>query len=112
MVMDMPPSLVMSSGVMSSRMVVMMSADDKHAIAVRARAQGLTPSELVRRAAREYAPADPAQEAALGVLADELETVVAGMRHDLGAALGDLDAHRAEMARIKAGAETISDRAA
>lgn len=89
--------------IMSSRLVVMMSADDKRAIETRARAHGVTPSELVRRAAREYVPNDPEQEAALAVLAGELEAVVAGMRRDLGAALDDLDAHRAEMARIKAG---------
>lgn len=87
--------------IMSSRMVVMMSADEKRAIEGRARAQGLTPSELIRRAAREYEPGDPAQEAALDILAGELETVVASIREDLGAALDDLAEHRAEMARIK-----------
>lgn len=98
--------------IMSSRMVVMMSADEKRAIEGRARAQGLTPSELIRRAAREYEPTDPAQEAALGVLAGELETVVAAIRQDLGGALGDLAAHRIEMARLKSDAEMAQVKAA
>ena len=98
--------------IMSSRMVVMMSADEKRAIEGRARSQGLTPSELIRRAAREYEPADPAQEAALAVLATELEAVVADMRRDLGGALGDLAVHRAEMARLKSDAERMQRRGA
>jgi hypothetical protein len=100
--MDMPITLESPPAVMSSRMVVMMTPEDKRAIERRARSQGVTPSELVRRAARDYDPADPQQEAALALLAMELEFAVAGMRHDLGAALDDLLAHRAQMLRIKA----------
>ncbi len=102
--MDMPITLDSPPAIMSSRMVVMMSPDDKRAIEGRARAQGLTPSELVRRAARDYDPADGEQEAALALLAGELETVVADMRAQLTSTLDDLAQHRAEMARIKAGA--------
>ncbi len=101
--MTIPPAVISPAG-MTSRMVVMMTPDDKRAIEARARTQGMTPSELIRRAARDYTPLDPAQESALAVLADELERVVAGIRHDLGSALDDLAAHRAEMAMLKASA--------
>ncbi len=92
---DSPPAI------MSSRMVVMMSPDDKQLIEQRARAQGLTPSELIRRAAREYAPLDPAEAGALDVLADEVERTVAAMRADLARIDADMAFHRAEMARIR-----------
>lgn len=102
-VMDMPIILENPPAIMSSRMVVMMTPEDKRAIEQRAHSEGVTPSELIRRAARDYDPADPQQEAALAVLAGELELAVAGMRRDLGSALDELAAHRAEMTRIKAG---------
>ena len=101
--MDMPITLESPPAIMSSRMVVMMTPEDKRAIEQRARVEGVTPSELIRRAARDYDPGDPQQEAALALLAGELESAVAGMRHDLGAALDELATHRAEMVRLKAG---------
>lgn len=88
--------------IMSSRMVVMMSAEDKRAIETRARAQGLTPSELIRRAARDYVPLDPAEAGALDVLAGEVERTVVAMRADLARIDADLAFHRAEMARLRA----------
>ena len=103
--MDMPISLDSPPAIMSSRMVVMMSPDDKRVIEQRARAQGLTPSELIRRAARDYTPLDPAEASALDLLADEVERTVAAMRADLARIDADMAFHRAEMARLRAEAE-------
>lgn len=98
------PAYVTTDAGMSSRLVVMMTAADKRAIEGRARAAGLTPSEFVRRAARDYAPVDPAEARALAQLADEVEATVVAMRGDLARLDADLAVHRAEMARLKAGA--------
>ena len=88
---------------MNARLVVMMTPQEKTAIERRARGLHLTTSELVRRAAQSYEEITPDQEAALELLADELEAAVVSMREDLRKANDAMDFHRAEMARIKAG---------
>jgi len=100
--MDMPPPVESPPAIMSSRLVVMMTPEDKRAIEARARAQGVTPSELVRRATRDFRPPDPALATALDALAAEVERTVAAMRTDIARIDGDLAFHRAEMARLKA----------
>jgi hypothetical protein len=102
--MDMPIVLDSPPAIMSSRMVVMMTPDDKRVIEDRARAQGLTPSELIRRAARDYAPPGPAEAAALDLLAAEVERTVAAMRADLTRVDAEMAFHRAEMARLRGAA--------
>ncbi len=86
-------------------MVVMMTPDDKRVIEDRARAQGLTPSELIRRAARDYAPPGPAEAAALDLLAAEVERTVVAMRADLARIDAEMAFHRAEMARLRGAAQ-------
>lgn len=90
--------------IMSSRMVVMMTAEEKRAVEGRARARGLTPSEFIRRAARGYEALDPADAGALDLLAEEIERTVAAMRVDLARIDADLAFHRAEMARLRGAA--------
>ena len=102
--MDMAIDLTPPPAVMSSRLVVMMSPEDKRAIETRARALGMSPSELVRRAARDYDPVDPAEARALDLLASEVERTVAAMRQDLARIDEDMAFHRAEMARLRGSA--------
>lgn len=85
---------------MSSRLVVMMTPDDKKQLEARAQALAISPSELVRRAAQDYHPTD--HEAALELLTEELAAAVSAIQQDLKNALVDLDQHRAAMARMKA----------
>jgi hypothetical protein len=84
---------------MTSRLVVMMTPAEKQAIESRAQALDLTPSELVRRAAQTYQPSGEAD--ALDILAEELGKAVTAMRKDMKSAFRTLDAHKAEMARLK-----------
>lgn len=95
---------------MNARLVVMMTADDKKAIEARARSLDLSTSELVRRAAQSYDEKfTPDQEAMLELLADELDAAVVSIRTDLRAANERLEAHFAEMDRLKAGRPIMSD---
>ena len=87
---------------MASRLVVMMTPADKRAVEARARGAGLSPSEFVRRAARDYVPTDPAEASALDLLADEIEATVTAMRSEMACLDAEMTAHRAEMARLRA----------
>ncbi len=83
---------------MTSRMVVMMSPDDKRAIETRARALDITPSELVRRAAAGYEPGALEIEA----MAAELEAHAQAMRAALGDAVAHAEGRLAEIAALRA----------
>ena len=89
---------------MNSRLVVMMTPTEKRAIEARARRLSLTTSEFVRRAAHGYEEADPSEQAALELLADELEKTVESMRASFERTRRDFEFHQAEMARIKTAA--------
>ncbi len=83
---------------MTSRMVVMISPDDKRAIEDRARRLDITPSELIRRAAAGYDP----EAASLETLAAELEDHARAMRDTLQAAVSHAEGRMAEIAALKA----------
>ncbi len=89
---------------MNARLVVMMTPAEKQAIEQRARGMKLTTSELVRRAAQGYEEVSAADEAALELLADELEKTVRSMRDSFERSRADFEFHQAEMARIRASA--------
>ncbi len=88
---------------MTARQVVLMTPAEKRAIAKRARDHGRTPSEWIRLAASEYEVGDPLEEAALNMLADEIEITVKAMHESIARIESDMAFHRAEMSRIKAG---------
>lgn len=88
---------------MTARQVVMMTPADKRAIEGRAKKHGLSPSEWIRRAAKSFQPVDAADDAMMNALADEIEAAARDIRVSLNRAEKEMEFHRAEMARIKAG---------
>lgn len=95
---------------MTSRLVVMMTPDEKKAIESRARALDLTTSELVRRAAGSYEETiAPEEEWMLEALTDEFVAVVTDIRQSLRVANERSEAHFAEMAAIRAAPRPVID---
>ena len=95
---------------MNARLVVMMTPADKAAIEGRARTLDLSTSEFVRRAAHEYESADPAEQAALELLADALEKTVASMRTSFERSRRDFEFHSAEIGADQGVGMTLLDR--
>ena len=87
---------------MTARQVVMMTPADKRAIIKRARDHGQTPSEWIRRAAREYEPGDAVDEALLELLLAEIEKTTEAVRRNAAEMKADAKFHRSEMTRIRA----------
>ena len=85
---------------MTARMVVMMTPEEKAAIMVRARDLDLTPSELLRRAGRNYDAA--LEDAALESLAAQLEESNSELRRQLDEVMARVDARQADIERMRA----------
>ncbi len=85
---------------MTARVVVMMTPGEKKALVSRAKEFELTPSELVRRASQTYGA--HVDEAALEMLAEQLERSTAELKVQMTDVLGRVDARRAELIRLRA----------
>ena len=104
-----PMDMQTTAPAMTSRLVVMMTPDDKKAIEAKARARDLSTSEFVRQATAHDERESPEDEKLLEALADEFVAVVADIRMILRQTNDQLDAHFAEMEAIRAAPPPIID---
>ncbi len=84
---------------MSARMVVLMTPTEKQAIERRARSHRITPSEWIRQAAREYDPTE--DEAALTLIAEEIEASAERMKRRLDESIAYADARMADIRALR-----------
>ncbi len=80
----------------TDRMTLLVTADEKADLAARATAQGISASELVRRAVRSYDPEEDMDE--LKALADELAAAVDRMEQKLDTTFAKLARHEKALA--------------
>lgn len=80
----------------------MMTPEEKNAISLRARDLDMTPSEMLRRAGRNYDAA--LEDAALESLATQLEQSNAELRQQLDEVMARVDRRQVEIERIRSAA--------
>jgi hypothetical protein len=85
----------------SERLTILLTPATKAAIEARARALGITSSELARRAVEAYDPSR--NDEALQILADELAVVVEQTEAKVDAALAELQAMREYFGKVDRG---------
>jgi hypothetical protein len=85
----------------TDRLTLLISPQDKAAIAARAAALNLPVSELVRQAALAYDPAEAAARAELEALLPDFERAIGRILATLDRMLEKADAHEADMQRLR-----------
>ncbi|MGH8593148.1 MAG: hypothetical protein ACREX9_24360 [Gammaproteobacteria bacterium] len=82
----------------TERLTILVSSNEKKAIAAQAKVLNITASEVVRRAVAQYRPEEDEEQRLLNALADELEASARSAQHALSAARKELEATRAYFA--------------
>ena len=85
----------------TDRLTLMVSPADKAAINARAETLGVSVSELVRRAALDYDPAEVHARAELEALLPEVEAAVGRMHATFDRIEANSEAHRREMNHLR-----------